>query len=378
MLCMFPKYNKYIRQYVIVFVCIIFCHLNLCTASISASLQKGTGGLIYDACCENGPCRDPVNNPGQWISAIQSFSPMNASPTRLYVYGGAIRQNTPLGNCNFSVNYAFADSVEKYRQAFPSALILATIDATSDDVAALTACADTVGKGLADSLSSQICADSHVDGVVFDLEPADFGVGMGQYGLYKEMALNFSSGACVSVDHPNGRYFGVFSNPNNFYTRNQWAGVEGALVGNGPNNVGFLIVGAYDVTDGTQGPTPYSLYKSSISGKLSAYTDPQSKQYHVPYTVAVPGGASFGEYQYYAQYVSPTQTNIVHDYSNEVTQTGYVNLALQIIATSCSSPYYLGVDYWGWNQFVWPDHSTNNILLPNTPNGTVAISNCTS
>ena len=361
----------------ILLVKLLLVHV-VCYALVPSIPQKGSGGFIYDACCSDGPCRTPINNPGQWISSIQSFMPLATSPDRLYVYGGAIKQNSPLGTCSFSVNYAYSDSIAKYRVAFPNALILAIIDATPDDVTALTVCTDTVGKSIADSLSPQICTDSHVDGVVFDLEPADFGVGMGQYGLYKETAINFSSTPCSGEAHPNGRYFGVFSNPNNFYTRNQWPSVEGALTGNGPNNVGFLIVGAYDVSDGTQGPTPYSRYKSSITGKLTAYTDPQSQQYHVPYTVAIPGGASFGEYQYYAEYISPTQTNIIHDYSSEVTQPGYVNLASQIIATSCLSPYYMGLDYWGWNQYVWPNRSTNNILLPNTPNGTLTIQSCTS
>lgn len=356
---------------------LVFVHA-ICFAASPVSLQKGTGGLVYDACCSDGPCREPINHPGQWISAIQSFAPLGGSPTRLYVYGGSIKQVEPIGSCNFTVTYANTDSVARYRAAFPQALILATIDATSDDVAALTACPDTVGKGIADSLSQQICVTNITDGVLFDLEPADFGVGMGQYGLYKEMSLNFSSSACIGPANPYGRFFGVFSNPNYFYTHNQWANVEGALVGNGAQNVGFLVVAAYDVTDGTQGPTPYSLYKSSISGKLSAYTDPQSKQYHVPYTVAIPGGASFGEYQYYALYVSPTQTTVIHDYSSEVTQSGYVTLASQLIAASCTSPYYLGIDYWAWNQYVWPDRSTNNILLPNTPNGTLTIDNCSS
>lgn len=346
-----------------------------CFASSPTTLQKGTGGLVYDACCTNGPCKDPVNHVGQWISALQTFTPLSGSSIRLYVFGGSIKQT---GSCTFSVNYTYPDSIAAYRAIFPNALILATIDATPEDVAALTICADTVGKTIADSLSTQICADDNVDGVLFDLEPADFGVGMGQYGLYKEMSLNFSAGACIDAAHPNGRFFGVFSNPNNFYTHNQWSAVEGALVGNTANNVGFLVVGAYDVSDGTQGPTPYTAYKASIGGKLSAYTDPQSKQYHVPYTVAIPGGASFGEYQYFAEYISPTQTTIIHDYSNEVTQPGYVNLAMQIISTSCLSAYYLGIDYWGWNQYVWPDHSTENILLPNTPNGTLTITNCSS
>ena len=354
---------------------VLLCINTLCCATSPAALVSGTGGLVYDACCAAGPCTDPVNHAGQWISALQSFTPLSASSIRLYVYGGSIK-NT--GSCSFSVTYANADSIAAYRAVFPNALILATIDAADDDVAALTACADTVGKGIADILSPQICADDNVDGVLFDLEPADFGVGMGQYGLYKEMSLNFSSGSCIGPAHPNGRFFGVFSNPNNFYTHNQWPAVEGALVGNTANNVGFLVVGAYDVSDGSAGPTPYSLYKSSVSGKLNAYTDPQSKLYHVPYTVAVPGGASFGEYQYFAEYISPTQTSIIHDYSNEVTQPGYVTLAMQIIAANCTSPYYLGVDYWGWNQYVWPKHSTENILLPNTPNGTLTIADCTS
>ncbi len=355
------------------FLLLLFFY-SICFALPPTTLQKGTGGLIYDACCSDGPCRDSVNNAGEWISTLQSFSPLQGSSIRLYVYGGSITQT---GNCSFIVNYTYPDSIAKYREVYPNALILAIIDATSDDVAALGACADSVGKSISDSLSPQICADSNVDGVLFDLEPANFAVGLGQYGLYKETALNFSATTCTGPSHPNGRFFGVFSNPNNFYITNQWPIVEGALVGNGPNNVGFLVIGAYDVTDGTQGPTPYSLYKSSIGGKLGAYTDPQSKQYHVPYTIAIPGGASFGEYQYYAEYISPTQTNIIHDYTNVVTQPGYVSLALQIILASCTSPYYLGVDYWGWSQYVWPDHATNNILLPNTPNGIIKINSCT-
>lgn len=336
------------------------------------------GALLYDATQPNGPNSTVSNDPGQWITNIQQFNgntPLSRQITRLYPYSGDIKITcTDPNACIYSgagqnvfVGYnspAFGQaSVAAYRAAFPKALILAIIDADTTSLPLLILSYVQVGKGIATELTRQICNDPNVDGVFFDLEPFNFNVNQGQYTLYQQTALNFSSAACIDATHPNGRTMAIYMNPNNV---TNWSVVPGMLSKNG-----YLVVAAYDVDDTTPPrPTPYSLYSSSVTGKIQAFMDPNSTQYKIPYTIAIPAAASFSEFEEFGYYDTsyPMDFRVDTDFRNQgFTQLAYIQSAVAIIQKNAKSGYFMGTDYWSWSQYKSPAPHQNQLLLPNIP-----------
>ncbi len=252
-----------------------------------------------------------------------------------------------------------------YRTTFPTALILAIIDGSTKSTLLAPLSYTAVGVATADLAANVVCADSNVDGVFFDLEPVDMGV-PGQFAFYKEISKQFSSGVCIDSNHPNGRVFGVFINPNKV---GDWGRVSAAL-----GNNGFVAVSAYDIRD-TNPPVPTSLtlYHSSVTGMLQTM-DAASKSKKIPYTVVVPWAASFGEFNQYGLYDknAPSDFKLIKNYTSEgITQLAYVKSARSIIMANCKSPYYLGMDGWSWTQYKSPKPKVGQLLLPRIPEGEV-------
>ncbi len=363
------------------FVLLSLLFLSPIISAIVPNISKGHGAILYDGTQPSGPNSTESNSPGQWVSNITAFNAgANAASTitRLYPYSGDIKINCPNGasscvysglNQNVFVGYntpAYGQaSVSSYRASFPNALILAIIDADTTSLPLLSNL--DVGTGVAGVLTSQICADPKVDGVFFDLEPFDFNQGQGQFSLYKQTAINLASPACIDINHPKGRVMAIFVNPNKV---NDWSIVAGML-----NNNGYLVVSAYDVNDQIPpSPTPYNLYTSSVTGKIQAFMDPNSIQYKIPYTVAIPAGASFSEFEQFGYYNTgyPSDFQVSTDYRKlGFTQLAYVQSARAILLANAKSPYYLGTDYWTWSQYISPSKSQNEMLLPNIPSATV-------
>jgi len=361
------------RRYVLLLSVIVFSS-NAYATLLSVSL--GHGALLYDATQAAGPDSAKTNAPGQWITTIQDFNAgaiASSQITRLYPYSGDIQMTCSNPSAcvysgpgqNVFVNYntpAFGQaSVAAYRAAFPNALILAIIDADTSSLPLLSYI--DVGVGIANALTEQICADPNVDGVFFDLEPFNFDQNQGQFALYKQTSINFSSAACIDPAHPHGRTFAIFMSPNQV---NNWSQLPGML-----GNNGYLVVSAYDVNDQTPPtPTPYKLYTSSVTGKIQAFMDPNSQQYKIPYSVAIPAASSFSEFEQFGQYDStaPNDFLVTTNYIPQgFTQANYVHTAAAIVSSNAKSGYFLGMDYWSWGQYKSPAPSKNQLLLPNIP-----------
>ena len=348
--------------------------------AMAINISSGRGALLYDAQSTTGPSGAQTNSPGHWkdnITAFNAGASGSKQISRLYPYSGDIEMNcTSPSDCVYSganqnvyVYYASpafgTDSVAAYRAAFPTALILAIIDGSTKSALLRPLSYTAVGVATADLAANVICADPNVDGVFFDLEPADMGV-QGQFAFYKEIAKQFSSNVCIDSNHPNGRVFGVFINPNKV---GDWGLVAAAL-----GNNGFVAVSAYDIRD-TNPPVPTSLllYHSSVTGMLEIM-DKASKLNKIPYTVVVPWAASFGEFNQYGLYdtSAPSDFKLIKDYTSEgITQLAYVQSARAMIMANCKSPYYLGMDGWSWTQYKSPKPKAGQLLLPVIPEGEV-------
>ncbi|AHE67557.1 hypothetical protein [Legionella oakridgensis] len=372
------KRSKSVKRVTGLAACCFF--ISVSSLAASSSLTSGHGAFLYDSHQNAGPASSITNDPGQWVMDVQQFNAKASAATlinRLYVYSGDIEMTcTTPSACVYSgsgqnvfVGYeppAFGQaSVAAYRANFPDALILAIIDGDLGSLPLLNN--DSVGKGVANLLTQQLCADPNVDGVFFDLEPfsATAFQSPGLFALYNQTAKNLK--ACIDPEHPHGRVMGVFANPNKIA---DWSQVKGAL-----SNNGFLAVAAYDINDTTPPrPTPYSLYTSSVTGKIQTFMDPNSKQYQVYYTVAIPAASSFSEFEQFGYYNTayPDDFQVSNDFRTQgFTQLAYVQAARAIILKNSKSPYYLGKDYWSWNQYISPAPKQGQMLLPNIPSADV-------
>lgn len=342
----------------------------LCATSLTP-LPFGHAGFLYDAFPLDGPDANPStnpvsNHPGFWIGNIQAF---NAGATakntlsRLYVYGTSMDTSGQTNTVNYDSSFAIS-SVAAYRASFPNTTILAIVDGTPGQLQQGDAATLQLAKNLATSLVTQVCADPNVDGVFYDIEPTKFSYG-GLFTLYQTTAILLASGQCKDAQHPNGRYMGVYA----YVTT-----ADGHLVKPALGNNGFLAVPLYDVQD-SQPPTPtnLTLFDSSAKSYVSN-SNVNSSTYNIPYTVIGPAGASFGEFEQYGTYAPPPPTlpapygfTLINNFSPNITQVLYMTDVNANTLKYAKSPYYMGVDYYGWNYYVSPIPKQNQLLLPSYP-----------
>ena len=251
-------------------------------------------------------------------------------------------------------------SVASYRQSFPNVTILAIVDGTPGVLTNGDSTTLQLAKDLATSLAAQICADSNVDGVFFDLEPTKFGY-QGLFTLYQTTSTLLSRKSCQDQNHPNGRYMGVYAYVNT---------ADGNLVKPALGSNGFLAVPLYDVQD-SQPPTPTDMntYHSSVKSYISN-SNINSQNYNIPFTVIAPAAASFGEFEQYGTYdTSKTNNfNLISNFYPQIQQVNYLTIVVANTLKYATSPYYMGVDYWAWNYYVSPIPKNNQMLLPSSPN----------
>ena len=364
--------------------CFFLLTLNLASYALPpAFIKGGIGVFLYDAYQANGPT-SPIqkDHVGQWTADIQTYQ-QGALPknliTRIYTYSGALSTTcTDISNCiysgpnkNVEVGYDPSDfgpsSVAAYRAAFPNMLILAIIDADAAPADFPLLSNPTFGTAVANQLTTEICADINVDGVVLDLEPFNFLPNQGQFSLYRQIAINFASPQCIDQKHPNGRVFGIFMNPNKV---SDWTVVSGML-----GNTGVLIVDAYDIIDNAPPPVNNNLYLSSITGKIGTFMNPNSIQYKIPYTVALAASASYSAFDEIGTYDSsapaPYYFKLTQDFGPDITQYKYVHTILGMLQQQATSGLYQGQDLWRWAQYTAPQKNSNTLLMPTIPRADV-------
>ena len=353
------------------FFLLISSCLSMNTFATSLSpLPFGHGGFMYDAFAQIGPNTDPNNNPvlnhpGYWVSNIQTFNAGatgNKSISRLYVYGTSLDTSGNSETVNYDNSYAVA-SVAAYRAIFPNLTILAIVDGTPGLLINGDQTAIQLANNLATSLVNQVCADTNVDGVFYDLEPTKFSY-TGLFTLYQKTSTLLASAQCKDAQHPNGRYMGVYA----YVTTGDGSLVKPALGSNG-----FLSIPLYDVQDSQPPtPTPLTLFDKNAKSYVSN-SDANSQAYGIPYTVIGPAGSSFGEFEQYGTYASsppypaPYNFTLISKFSPAITQLLYMTTVNANTLQYAKSSRYMGVDYYGWNYMVSPIPKKNQLLLPSYP-----------
>jgi hypothetical protein len=355
--------------------------LFLVTLSAQASsltpLPLGAGALLYDVSFPSGPGSHGVNSPGQWVSDLTTFNsgalPQNQF-TRLYPYSADIEitcsNPNDITTCVIVPGYVTGNaSVAAYYSAFGHAKILPIVDISFHYLNnSLLKTNTTLADNVAQALVTQLCNDPNVSGVLFDLETSGGLSNPGLFEFYRKVSTLFASSACIDVTHPKGRYMGAYLTPVN----NDWSLAQAMFAG---NNNGYLAIPLYDVKGFTSPPTPdplqtYNTYVTSALGHANTF----GTQYKVPYSIIVPAAASFGTFQAYGIYSAsapaPTYFQLITDFSkSNATQLSFVQNARNVACLN-QNPYYMGMDYWAWNQYVntgTNSDGTYQLVMPNVP-----------
>ena len=335
------------------------------------------GALIYDLNCTGGPGKGCSTDYGQWVNSLSDFNAGAASGnklTRFYPYSSDIEitcsDPSNITTCSISPGYVSGNqSVAAYYNAFPNAQIMPIVDVAQNYLNnKLLLTNTTMADNVASALVTQLCADSKVAGVFFDLEVSNGLSNPGIFEFYRQMSNLLASSACIDATHPKGRYMGVYITPVN----NDWQTLQAAF---GSNNNSYIAIPLYDVSAFTTPPTPnplsaYTSYLTSVLANASS----NSQKFKVPYSTIVPAGASFGTFQQYGIYNAsepgPTYFQLITDFgSSNATQLLFVQTA-RGIACKNINPYFMGQDYWSWNQYVNSGANADGTLqltMPNIP-----------
>ena len=353
----------------------------LAYASGVTPLPTSFGALLYDMHYASDPTSHASIQPGHWTTQLQAFNNGATSSnliTRLYPYSSDIEitscTESNLSACQIDPGYASGNaSVASYRAAIPNATIMPIVDiAFSYANNSLLKTNITLADMVAKSLATQLCSDPNVNGVFFDLETSNSLSLPGLIEFYTQMSILLSSGSCVDGTHPKGRYMGIYLTPVN----NDWTTLASIF---STRNNAFVAIPLYDVTGFKSPPVPDSLsaYNSYVTPALTnAKTNSNASK--VPYTIIVPAGASFGTFQSYGVYTNNSNLDYNYNYqvvqdfsSNNTSQLGFVQ-AVRNVACSNNNAYYMGMDYWSWQEYISDSDTDPTYPLrgPNLPDPT--------
>lgn len=359
------------------FLSVLFVWLSSFTVLSSSitPLPLGYGALIYDLYCANGPGKTCSIDYGQWVSSLSNFNsgaPPKNQLTRFYPYSSDIEitctNPNDISTCTISPGYTTGNgSVSAYYNAFSNANIMPIVDIAQNYLNnKLLLTNTTLADNVANSLATQLCNDPKVSGVLFDLEVSNGLSNPGIVEFYRQMSKLLASSMCIDATHSKGRYMGVYLTPVN----DDWEIAQAMFA----SKNAYIAIPLYDISGFTSPPTPnplsaYTSYLTSVIANASL----NAQKYQVPYSLIVAAGASFGTFQQYGIYnasaPAPTYFQLITDFSSNATQLLFAQTARN---TACKNlnPYFMGMDYWSWIQYVNPGANadgTMQLTMPNIP-----------
>jgi hypothetical protein len=263
--------------------------------------------------------------PGTWVDAIKSYN-QQAKPghelNEVYSYGTDLEMYCPNNDgtqCTASDLYSYytPDSggrarTDAYYQAFdatrPGSLIISPIiDGRTDSngyLQGFNALSAQLAAGFADTVAGQVCADPHVDGIQFDLEPFDVSTENGQYYFYRQLAKDFAGEhagsatpdpyGCVDAAHPDGRFFSVFTFAASIRPGSESAANVQRMLNRYGN--GYLMDSLYDLSAAPAGTlNGIATYRSAVRREA---TDGRrwADRLRIKYGYGIPASASAHEF----------------------------------------------------------------------------------
>jgi len=151
----------------------------------------------------------------------------------------------------------------------------------------------------ADKVAKVFCKDTHVSGVQFDIEPFDMNQ-RGQYYFFEQIAKDFAGKNhpntdgldplhCVDANHPDGRYFSVFTNSYHIDAQ------VGKVLNQYQN--GYIIDALYDLGAHEKGvATSPDEYRRLVDTEMTNILL-KTNQYHVKFQLAIPVSATEHEFE---------------------------------------------------------------------------------
>ena len=351
---------------------------------------RANGAWLYDA------SNDSANNvvqesPGYWSSDINSYNGTASAAhtiTMLYSYGGSLGMScssalscstsdyslsfNPTGGINSGYQSAQAYATSVSAPAGQKVYVAPILDGVigSASLKYFNALDRMQASDFADKVAQTVCSDDDVAGIEFDLERFDVSSKNGQYYFYLQIAKDFSGNhngnanddpyGCVDADHPDGRFFSVFTS--------YYAAAPGTAQSINLQKIlatysnGFAIAALYDLSSKPAGTL---LSVSDYLTKVSTQVNDMKKwsdRLGIDYAFAIPGGASAHEY------TTCTGLACVADAYGVIgfPMLDYTKNALSAINQSGAQqdPLFIGNDIWFWGPLI---HISGSYIGPSKP-----------
>jgi hypothetical protein len=266
-----------------------------------------------------------TSSPGTWVNAIKAYN-QQAGPrhglNEVYSYATDLEMYCPDNDgtqCSASDLYSYYTPgsggrarTDAYYQAFdasqPGSLIISPIiDGRTDSngyMQGFNELSQRLAAGFADTVAGQVCADPHVDGIQFDIEPFDVSTMNGQYYFYRQLAKDFAGRhagspaqdpyGCVDAAHPNGRFYSVFT-----FAASIRPGTESAAnvqrILNGYGN-GYFMDSLYDLSAAPAGTlNGIASYRTAVQREATD-TRRWADRLGIKYGYGIPASASAHEF----------------------------------------------------------------------------------
>lgn len=330
----------------------------------------GHGAILYDAHYDSTPSSKISQQPGHWKVELQNFNQGATTQnkiTRLYPYSADLEisctDTTKDSTCTiYASGYGpgsnGANASQQYHTAMTNVIIMPIIDIAFNYLNNTMLKTSTfVATLAAETISSEICNDPNANGVFFDFELKNSLSYSGIQTFYQTVSTHLQK--C-------DKYMAIYLTP----TKDDWATLKSIF---GSNNNFFIAIPIYDIKGFSSPPSP-DLIQNFKTYAQSVIDNAQQSQ--IPFTVIAPVGASFGSFQYSGTYSPnniPSLNNfkITTDFTTNTPQLGYFQ-AIQSAVCKYSNnlPNFIGIDYWSWQEYIFPgDNSDSNNILraPNLP-----------
>lgn len=291
----------------------------------SASLSLSHGSVASFPPKANSAWAYDTTSPGTWVNAIEDYD-QQATPghvlNEVYSYATDLEMYCPNNDgtqCTASDLYSYYTAgsggrarTSAYYNAFdathPGSLLISPIidgrTTSGGYMQGFNQLSPSLAAGFADMVASQVCADPHVDGIQFDVEPFDVTSKNGQYYFYMEIAKDFAGEhtgspatdpyGCVSAAHPHGRFFSVFA-----FAASVSPGTRSAAdvqdIMNSYGN-GYFMDSLYDLSSAPAGTlNGIRTYRTAVAheaGDMKVWAD----RLHIKYGYGIPASASAHEF----------------------------------------------------------------------------------
>jgi hypothetical protein len=361
----------------------------------TASAAAGQAGGMASTATGGGPATafPPKANsawaydtdaPGTWVSAIKAYNEQ-ATPghelNEIYSYATDLEMYCPNNDgtqCTANDLYSYytpgsggPERTNAYYQAFdatnPGSLIISPIiDGRTDSngyLQGFNELSPALAAGFADKVAGQVCADPHVDGIQFDIEPFNVSTKNGQYNFYLQLAKDFAgehSGdpaqdpyGCVDAAHPRGRFFSVFT-----FAASIQPGTESAAnvqdILNSYGN-GYFMDSLYDLSSAPAGTlNGITTYRTAVQHEATN-TRRWADRLRIKYGYGIPASASAHEFSTCTATPGATDSCV----PDATGATGYPMIeytkaavhAIDAIAAP-HDPRYLGTAIWDFGDHV--------------------------